>query len=226
MASNRQDNAGAEREELINRLSSQSAFTHADPQRRGWLWLVISIAWVIGIGLFLDPVRSTSFAQLVSVPRFSLEMFLGAVAALAGTRAAFALAVPGVATPRIIGLAWLSASLWLIAIALTFITPALEPSMFGKRESCEWEAYLLSVPPILLGVMLQKRGAVLNPIAASALTGLTAGLLPALFMQMACMVDPWHSLSHHVAPMLAVTAAATLLSWAYQAIESRRAPRS
>ncbi len=222
MASNQPNSPRGGRDELIARLSTDSAFQQIHSVRDGWLWLLASIAWVVAVGVLIDPIRSTSITQLLSEPRFSLEMALGAVAALVSTRAAFALAVPGTATPRVIGLAIVGVSLWLLALVSTFVTPALEPSMFGKRESCEWEAYLLSVPPIALGLMLQKRGAVLNPVVASTLVGVTAGLLPALFMQMACMVDPWHSLSHHAAPMLLVTAAAALLSWCF----ARRAHRA
>lgn len=226
MASNHQNQGRGSRDELIDRLSAQSRFQSVSTARNGWLWLLGSIVWVVGVGAFLDPMRSTSIEQLVSAPRFSLEMGLGALAALISTRAAFALAVPGAATPRVIWLAVLGVSLWLVALVWTFVTPSVEPSMFGKRESCEWEAYLLSVPPILLGVLLQKRGTVLNPVAASTMIGLTAGLLPALFMQMACMIDPWHSLSHHAGPMLVVTVAAALVSWTYQRLDQRRQPRS
>lgn len=226
MASNHRNTPRGSRRELIDRLSSASKFRRVRLARDGWLWLLASIAWVVAIGAYLDPIRPTSIDQLIGEPRFSLEMMLGALAALVSTRAAFALAVPSAANPRVIGLALLGVGLWLTALVVTFVTPSLEPSMFGKREACEWEAYLLSVPPIVLGVLLQKRGAILNPIAASAMIGVSAGLLPALFMQMACMVDPWHSLSHHAGPMLVVTMAATLLSWAYGRLDRLRQPRS
>lgn len=225
MASNHQNRPRESRTDLIDRLSSASGFRPVHLARDGWLWLLASIAWVVAIGAYLDPIRPTSVGQLFGEPRFGIEMMLGALAALVSTRAAFALAVPGAATPRVIGLALLGIGLWLTALLVTFVTPSVEPSMFGKRESCEWEAYLLSVPPIVLGVLLQKRGAVLNPVAACAMVGVTAGLLPALFMQMACMVEPWHSLSHHAGPLLVVTVTATLLSWGYGQLERRRQAR-
>lgn len=173
----------------------------------GALWLCASVLWVSGVGLTLGPLRPGVAATLTQHPLFLLEMLLGAGAVLALAGSALRAAIPGRRwrVMELLGLGLLVA--WVGMFLLGDVVVVLEPSMLGKREHCEFEAYLLGLPPALLLLVLQHRRYPLEPGRAALLGTTAAALLPALFMQLGCMYEPSHILSHHVAPV-AVTALA------------------
>ena len=91
---------------------------------------------------------------------------------------------------------------WVAAHAIALWSPALEPSMAGKRDGCSIEVLLLGAPAFALGLLAARRLAPLDRALTGALIGAAAAAAPALLMQFACMYLPAHALSHHLAPML------------------------
>ena len=126
----------------------------------------------------------------------------GTAAALAG--AAFRSAIPGPRT-RLLWLAAAFAAVWLALLLYGFRDPALAPSMSGKREHCAVETLIVGVPALLAGIWALRRWWPLRGAISGALVGLAAGVLPAISMQIACMYEPMHGITHHVLPGLALS---------------------
>lgn len=169
----------------------------------GLIWWLASWVFVFGAILTRAPLRPGFDGQLVESLRLALEVGIGLGLGAAGISAALRLAVPD-PTPlgqRLVIPAVLLAS-WLGLLAYGLSDPALAPSMLGKREGCWIEALLYGLPPLALGLALLRRLAPLSRAPVGALLGLTAGSLPGILMQLACMYDPWHALTHHVGPMI------------------------
>jgi len=179
------------------------------------LWLITSVGFVIGITAWFGPIRANALSQLATEPRFLLEMALGAVAIAFIAVMAFRTAVPGAATRRgvLIGLGLIL--LWLANYVLDLSYPALEPSMLGKREHCVVETFLFALPPAGLALLLSRRFFPLRPVYSAFLFCLAAAMLPALYMQLACMYVPAHILQMHILPGLLVTMAGTLCAWGW-----------
>lgn len=169
------------------------------------VWLALAAAWVFGVGWLLDPIRPHAHDQLLDVPRYGLEIALGALSVVASVTLAFRLSRPNAATSVDIGLTLLAISAWAVTLAMAWAHPPIEPSMFGKRLSCEWEAFALSLPPAIAGVLMLRGGFVTRPWLAGVLLAFSAGALPAVFMQFACMIEPSHMISHHLLPAAIVT---------------------
>ena len=176
-------------------------------------WLLISFVYVVGLAALLGPFRPGAFGDLVHVPRYALELFMGVGALVAFARIALAEAVPGVDVRWWRRIGWLLLLGWLSTFVSGLSWPVLEPSMIGKRLHCAWEAYLYSVPPLLYLVRLQRQRYTLQPERAVFHGALAAGLLPALTMQLACMYEPGHVLIFHVLPVAGLGAVATLAAW-------------
>lgn len=199
--------------QLIDELSS--ALEPASPPPPLWrlwaLWLLASGAWVVLVTYWLGPIRPTALAEIQTVPRFALEMLAGLVGAVALAVAGFRVAVPGSLSRRGLSAALALAALWGCLLLLALVSPALEPGMLGKRDHCYLEAILCSLPPLLALLYWQRRLYTLAPWRAAALAGLAAGLLPAWYMQVACMYLPAHNLLFHLGPALLTAACAPLL---------------
>ena len=89
--------------------------------------------------------------------------------------------------------------------------------MLGKRDHCVVETLLFALPPACLALFLTRRLYPLKPVRSALLFCLVAGMLPALYMQIACMYAPLHIIQMHIVPGLLVAlaggAAAWLASW-------------
>ena len=132
--------------------------------------------------------------------------------------AALRLGIPGPGHwfPRSVGafallLAWVGAYFYGLA------SPALEPSMLGKREGCYLQVLLFGLPPMALGLVMIRRLVAFDRAAAGALAGAAAGAVPGLLMQAGCMYVPEHILTHHIAPIAALAlSGAALGSWVWR----------
>lgn len=182
------------------------------------LWWTASWIFVVAATVLMGPFRPDFSLQLRASPRFLVECLVGGAVTFAAARAALTLAVPGAATllrglAPALGLvaAWLGLNLYALS------SPALEPSMVGKREYCFYETFAYSLAPMLALLVLLRRRAVLNRLWTGALAGLGAAAIPALVMQLACMVDPWHVLSHHLPPVALVAVLNAVLAWRFLA---------
>jgi hypothetical protein len=68
--------------------------------------------------------------------------------------------------------------------------------MLGKREHCFWQTLLFSLPSFAALLWLVRGLMPLWPRATA------AAAAAAILMQLACMYDPLHALSHHLTPVL------------------------
>lgn len=171
---------------------------------RAGLWLLLSAVFVVVITHWFGPIRSTAPAQLVAEPRFLLETLLGLLAIATTTLVAFRATIPGALSPGLARLAAVLMVLWLGNYLFGLLDPALEISMVGKRDHCFTETLVYALPPMLLALILTRRLYPLQPVYAAAAFSLAAGMLPALYMQIACMYAPLHILQMHIFPGLLV----------------------
>lgn len=175
-------------------------------------WFLLSAAYVVAMTHLLGPVRPGAFSQLFSEPRFLLESLLGVVAIVWASLAAFRASVPAALGRRFATVGIVLMLLWIAQYAIGLADPALEPSTLGKRGHCYFETMGYSLPPIIAGLFLVRRLYPLRYVRTSMWIGLAAGMLPTLYMQLACMYEPLHILTLHVAPGLAMVLAAAVIA--------------
>lgn len=178
------------------------------------VWLAGSMIWTWVVSLWLGPLRPNLAEQMVVNPVYMVELATGLAAICALFWAAMCHAVPGYPARRMTWIGLFLTTLWIGSIVWGFLQSAGTHSMLGKRPHCEWEVFLISTPPILCGVILQIRRYALQPVQAAWVAGLGAGLIPAWIMQVACMHEPAHALSHHIAPAIIMgIIAALVVAW-------------
>ncbi len=176
-------------------------------------WLALAWTGVVALTLATGPLRPGAFGQLAASPRFLAECGLGLLAGTLALAAALRLAVPGVTSPRRAAPLALGAfAAWLALHLYGLAEPALAPSMAGKREHCFLESLLYAVPALGLGVFVLRRHVVLDRAWTAGLLGAAAATPPAVLMQIACMYDPGHVVTHHLSAVPLVGAAAVLLA--------------
>ena len=203
------------RDDLISALSSglepvQRA-VHVD--RVAALWLLVSALYVIGITHWLGPIRPNAMTQLASEPRFLVETLTGVLAIVVVGLASFRAAIPGALSVRFATAGAILMALWLAGCVFGLVSPALEPSMLGKRPYCVWETFAYALPPMLLGFVLVRRLYPLQPVKTAMSFSLVAGMIPALYMQIACMYMPVHILKFHIIPGLLVSVVGAAIAW-------------
>ena len=168
--------------------------------------------WLLGAGVFsllalllAGPFRVGSMQQMIDSPRFLLENLLGVVTIVWLGIAGLRLAIPSI-TPLRSRVAWplVLLTAWLALYAYGFHTPSLPPSMDGKRALCFLEAAVDGLPALLWGLWLARRWWPLHGVWTGGLLGLSAGAMPALLMQLACMYSPSHIFVFHLLPGLAL----------------------
>lgn len=201
------------RDELLDSLASGVAPVKPapDPLLLAGLWLGLSAFYVVVLTHLLGPIRPTAVTQLQTEPRFLLEMLVGAVVAVGLAFTAYRCAVPGATKGGVTFVVAVLGALWLGGFVLGLVSPALEPSMLGKRDHCFVETFVYALVPVLALLYGQRRLYALRPGQAAVVAGLAAGILPALYMQIACMYQPAHILAFHIGPALAVAVLAPLI---------------
>ena len=208
-----------EHEKLISNLSADLAPVALPPNinRLALLWFLVSAVYVVAVIHLFGPARPGAFTQLATEPRFLVETLLGVAAILWVSLLAFRSAVPAALSKRFATIGMLLMALWLAQYVIGLISPALEPSMLGKRKYCQFESLIYSLPAILGGLFIVRRLYPLRPLRTAMSIGLAAGMLPALYMQLACMYEPALIISFHIIPgllMVGVSAAiAARLQW-------------
>lgn len=192
------------REALIDRLAAEAGAgtKRLHVHRLAIAWLLLATALAATLIAMAEPYRPGFLAQLLTIPRFTLEMGLGAAAIAALVVAALRLGVPGAARPAHAILPAALTALWVAAIAFSLVSPALDLGTLGERTLCWVETFAYGLPIMLLGFRIVGRGYVLNWIPAGGLIGLVSGFFPGLLMQLACMYDARHDLIAHVGPAL------------------------
>lgn len=179
-------------------------------------WFIVSAIYVVAIIHLFGPIRPGVLSQLISSPRFLLETLLGVAAIFWLSVLAFRDAVPGVLSRRFMIGGFILMVLWLAQYIIGLIIPALEPSSFGKRDSCALETMIYSLPPIYLAWFLIRRLYPLHPMRTAMSISLASGMIPALYMQLACMYDPSHILKFHITPGLLMVLIGVAIAWYWQ----------
>ncbi|RTR39439.1 DUF1109 domain-containing protein [Shewanella canadensis] len=189
---------------LIANLSRNLAPVPPPPNinKLAMLWFCLSAFFVVVLIHLMGPVRPGAFSQLLKEPRFLLECLLGLAAIIWVCQLAFRDAIPGALTKQFYAFGIMLMVFWVAQYVIGFVSPALEPSMLGKRDHCFTETLLYSLPLILSGLFLIRRLYPLRPVRTAMSISLAAGMLPALYMQLACMYGPSHILTHHILPGL------------------------
>ena len=206
-----------QRDDLIAGLSRDLAPVRKAPDvnRLALAWFLLGAIFVVVATRLAGPLRPGVFAQFTAEPRFLLETLLGVAAIAWMSLVAFRGAVPAALTRRFAIVGAVLMLLWLAQYVFGLVNPALEPSELGKRGHCSMEVMLYSTPLILAAMYFIRR---LYPLAfaRTALSaGLAAGMVPALYMQLACMYESVHILSMHIFPglVMGLAAAAMALVW-------------
>ena len=109
---------------LIERLSDDLTPVQKPLKLRIWLpiWVLISTCYVIGVTLYLGPMRSGFSDQLLSAPRFSLEIILGSMAVVAAATTCLAQSVPGNHRTWMVWFYRVTVAAWLVSFASAFIS--------------------------------------------------------------------------------------------------------
>jgi hypothetical protein len=194
-----------EREQLINELVDDLSVKPKQMSifKLALLWWAGTWAYVVLATLALGPLRSTVMHEINHNHHFQIESLTGLVASLLIALVAWYGSVPGALNKKLLVIgsalfvAWIS-----FYVVGYFFEPALEPSMLGKRVYCYLEAFVCSFPPTLIACYQICKRFPLKLKQTGLLIGLAAGMIPALFMQFACMYEPTHILTHHILPGL------------------------
>lgn len=197
----------AAREQLIAQLSAdlRPVVKPAGSAAAVALWLFAACAFSVFALLLVGPFRVGSLQQLTESPRFLLENLLGVLTVVWLGVTGLRLAIPDI-TPVRSRVVWPLALLaaWLALYAYGFHAPSLPVSMDGKRALCFLEAAVDGLPALLWGLWLAHRWWPLHGAWTGCLLGLSAGAMPALLMQLACMYSPSHIFLFHLVPGLAL----------------------
>jgi hypothetical protein len=176
-------------------------------------WFLLSALYVVAVTHILGPIRENAGAQMISEPRFILENLLGVAAIATTALAAFRGAIPGASQRSLAVVSLVLMTLWIANYVIGLATPAMEPSMLGKRDHCYIETLLYALPPMLAALYLVRRLYPLKPMRTAMAFSLAAGMLPALYMQIACMYAPGHILAFHITPGVMVTPIGLVLAY-------------
>ena len=200
-------------DELIANLSRDVAPVSPAPRVNmlAMIWFLLSAIYVVVATHMIGPARSGAFSQLATEPRFLMESLLGVAAIMWTSLLAFRAAIPAALTRQFATVGLVLIALWLAQYVIGLVSPALEPSMLGKRNHCYFETMIYALPPILIGLFLVRRLYPLRFVRTAMSLSLAAGMLPALYMQLACMYQPAHILAFHILPgLLMVLAGAAI----------------
>lgn len=173
------------------------------------IWLIAYSGIVILVMRWITPFRS-NWLQELREPHFLIESLLGMGLCLCVTIAAFKSSIPGMSN-RIRYLAVACGIAWLGAIAYPLLTDGIQQSMLGKRHECYYEALLYSVPAGLIMLWLMLRRYSTQPLQNALLASFSVTLVPAYLMQLACMHEAHHAMTHHLLPALIVGAGLSVL---------------
>ena len=176
-----------------------------------FLWLLGSLVYCLTIIHLPGPIRSNAFSQLIAEPRFMLEMFAGLTAIVLTTVAAFRRTLPGALSKPIQMTARIAVLFWIGLNVYGLFDPAITPSTDGYRSYCVFETFIYALPPLFSAGFLARRRLVLELTHTGFGLGLAAGMIPAWYMQMACMYAPEHMLKFHLLPAIVVAVLGLLL---------------
>ena len=186
-------------ESLVSDLP-QSQRRVLPPLLIGGVWFLIALLLSSLVMFFIQPFRPGVLVQIQTVPLFAVELVSGFCALALLSIAAFKSAVPGESKHYLL-LGFACLLVWLSVVLSGFVEPILHPSMAGKRETCYFEAVLYSTSCALFSIFLLQRRYSLQPLVTAGVAAIWVGFVPAYLMQVSCMHEANHSLTHHLLPM-------------------------
>ena len=201
-------------EKLISNLSGELAPVRPprNVTQMAIAWCLLSAIYVVAVTHLVGPIRPGAYSQLATEPRFLLEILSGVVAIMWASLLAFRSAIPGSLTRPFAISGMVLMTLWLAQYIIGFVSPALEPSSLGKRNHCDLQTLVYALPIILTGLFFVHRLYPLRPVRTAMFVGLTAGMLPALYMQLACMYEPQHIIAFHILPGLLMVGVSAIIA--------------
>ena len=179
-----------------------------DTRRALALWLALAAPYTAAVALLTGDLRSGVLTAFTSSPAAALEALAAIVAIGALAHAALRTAVPGgpgLARQLAVPLAALAA--WVAFYVVALWQPVPPAALLGGRTHCFWQTLLFSLPNLALLLWFARRLMPLSPRATAAAAAAAATALPAALVQLSCVSEPAHALSHHLAP-IAITAVA------------------
>lgn len=176
-----------------------------------FLWLLGSSVYCLGLIHLLGPIRGNAYNQLIAEPRFMLEMLAGLTAIILTSIVAFRYTVPGALSRPLKIAARIAVVFWILLNIYGLFDPALRPSTEGSRHYCVYETFIYALPPLLVARYLAQRRLTFELSNTGFSFGLAAGMIPAWYMQVACMYAPEHMLKFHLLPAFAVAGLGVLL---------------
>ncbi len=202
------------RDDLIQDLAEDLTPVRSPGRTTGTTFAWLTGAWIfVGAAMLASgSLRPGVGEQILGSARFLLESLLGLAAGAVGIAAALRLGIPRPGAPLgRVAPALALLGLWGALQVYALWDPLLTPSMEGKRAGCWLQTFVFGAPPLAVGLWLARRLAPFARAWTGALLGAVAGALPGLMMQFACMYEPSHNLTHHVAPILALAVLGALL---------------
>jgi hypothetical protein len=198
------------REELIRELAGDLSPPPrlATARTAALAWLAAAVLFVAAVTLATGPLRPGALRQLVSEAGFGVDVLLGLVAGAAAILGLMRLRIPGLAS----GLRGAAPALalllaWFALQGFAYLVQPALASTLGARPGCSFQVVLFALPPLAAALVVARRAAPLERGWTGLLAGVAAGALGALAMELACMRDPLHALTAHLAPVLLVAAA-------------------
>ena len=187
-------------EHLIEDLSPVRPAEPAVPTVALWT----SLAWLMAGSFVLatGPLREGAIATLATSPRYAIELILAVLGSLTALLAGLELGVPGESRiPRLVVPPLLLLGGWVAIVVYGLGDPVIETGLSGMRPYCDVQTTLFAVPALAIGFFALRRRALYMRTTTGALLGLAAASVPAAWMQFACLYDPHHALTHHLAPI-------------------------
>ncbi len=203
------------RDDLIRELSAnlETVRPAPTPDLLALAWLLASVAFVVVLTHLWGPIRPNALQQLSAQPRFFIETTWGLVAIACTAMVAFRAGIPGTLGSRFARISTALMTVWLSSYVFGLYSTALEPSMLGKRPHCLWETMVYALPPMLAGFAVMRRLHPLRPVRTAMVVGLVSGMIPALYMQIACMYIPAHILQFHILPGMLIPLVGAAMAW-------------
>ena len=203
-----------EDKEIINELVEDLSPVQRlmSPVTRTLVFLVPSLICLTAIMWYLQPFRPGFLEQILNFPRFSLEIFFGYAAAILAIAIGFIMSVPGAKEEKFVrNLIRIGVILFAGVFLYSLSSPSMPITMAGKRGFCIFEVAIFGGVLAILLIAFHRRSVFFKPTASSLFIGIGCALLPAITMQLACMYNPQHALTHHYGPILVVTAFSIIL---------------
>ncbi len=185
------------------------------PQRLAALWLLVCTVFVVAITQYIAPIRVGAWQQLVSTPRFALETVTAILAVICFALIVFRSSFPGMHYRRLVGCGLVMLALWVTQYLVGLWRPAISPLPLGERHWCWLEIIVYSLPLMVLALLMTRHLYPMTPLLTACSYCLAGGILPAVYMQLACMYEASHILIFHILPGLSMTLLGFLFARCY-----------